>query len=284
MIYTQQPKKSTIIKDLSLGKFGDARTNFKALRDSKKLCNLSDKQLFAQLPGFVQQLGGDACGLSISIPLGIIHPGFLFSTAIGVGFTARHLNKIRKWRKEIKLRGLKVDYDWTKLLFVFAIGAGIRIIVFAATLGTLDLVVDAQFLAPFIPEAIRNALNSAVHISTPDGSGTIMTAHQDLLAHTNLDDFQHVSGAIESHTNEHVTGNNLPVVWDQFQDLAQPVDSQSLTNVVEHQPGLGNHSFGLEEMKVLVELNGGQAANEQLYKTVLEDPANKLSSYGVGAW
>lgn len=265
-----------IIKSLSHGDFRDAKSNFELLRALKKPSNFSDKQLIALLPVYAQKIGGDTCGLVISTTMSIFHPVFLLSTAINTGFTIRHLHQICKWNKEIELRGLKLKHDWTKLAPRFAIEAAVRIFIVAVSFGTLEFVVDSQLLTSLLPNDIHNALSNAPHSSTPDGSGTIMTAHQDLLAHTNLDDVQNVLGAVASHTQEYVAGNNLPIVWDHFQELIEPGYSQSLTQVVEHQPGLGNHSFLTEETKVLLQLNVGQAVNEQLYQLVLEDPANEI--------
>lgn len=249
-----------IIKNLSHGHFRDAKTDYKLLGALKSPSNLSDNQLIALLPVYVQKLGGDTFGLISSTALGIFHPAFIFSTTIVAGFTIRHLNQIRKWNKEVKLRGLNLEHDWTKLVPRFAIGAALRSVIVALSFGTLDLVVDSQLF-----------LNLA-----PDGTGTIMTAHQNVLAHTHLDDVQNVLGAVASNTQEHLTGNNLPIVWDHFQESIEPGYSQSLTQAVEHHSGLENHSFLAEETKVLLELNGAQAINEQLYQTVLENPANKL--------
>lgn len=52
------------------------------------------------------------------------------------------------------------------------IGAVIKIFVSAATLGTLDFVVETQLLqlfAPLFPDTIHTAVNNAVQMSAPDG-------------------------------------------------------------------------------------------------------------------
>lgn len=205
----------------------------------------------------------------------MIHPAFLLSTGINVGFTIRHLNQIRKLNKEVKLRGLKLKHDWLKLAPRFATGAAVRIFVLVISFGTLELVVGSQVLSSLFPNDIQSAL--------PDATGTIMTAHPDLLAHTNLDDVHNILGAATSYTQEHVAGNDFPIVWDHIEELIEPGYSQSLTQVVENQPGLGNHSFLIEQTEVLLELNVGQAVTEQIYKTVLEDPANKILLLRAGA-
>lgn len=264
-----------IIKNLSHGDFRDAKTNIKLRRALEKPSNLSDKQLIALYPTYVQKLGGDTCGLITSTGLSMIHPAFLLSTGINVGFTIRHLNQIRKLNKEVKLRGLKLKHDWLQLAPRFATGAAVRIFILVISFGTLDLVVGSQVLSSLLPNDIDSAF--------PDASSTIMTAHPDLLAYTNLDDVQNILGAAASYTQEHVAGNDLPIVWDHTQEFIGPGYSQSLTQVVENQAGLGNYSFLTEQTKILLELNVGQAVTEQIYKTVLEDPANKILLVRAGA-
>lgn len=273
-----QPTKREIIKNISHGQFQLARTNVTLLKESKRLCHLTQEALIALLPLYVQKLAGDICGFVVSTGLcSVALPAFFLATVINLGMMTRHSCKIHDWLQEMERRGLELNLEWSRLIWRAFVGVGIKVIAILLTLNRQELMFALDFLADIFCEVAQTLFPGS------DICGkAVFNALYKLIHDLNLDKIHH---AWESINEEIRCLVNRFASSSCEAETMEPMSKVLMTDVTSQQPcGMENALLALEEAdhhflekdaKHVVKENVKHAAKEQVYKTTFEDPASE---------
>lgn len=284
--YTQ-PTKREIIKNISHGQFQLARTNVYLVRESKRLCHLTQEALIALLPLYVQKLAGDICGFVVSAGLcSVALPAFFLTTVINLGMITRHSCKIYNWLQEMERRGLEINLEWSRLIWRAFVGVAIKIIAILLTLNRQELMFALDFLADLFCE-----LTVTLFPGSDRFGKAVFDALYKLIHQLNLD-HQKIHQAWER------INKDVRCLLNPFgstlcnDDKAEPMGKVLVTDVTTReqqqlQPSGGIESvllalekadrhFSEKDAKHAVKESMKHAAKEQLFKTAFEDPANEV--------
>lgn len=274
--YTQ-PTKREIFKNISHRQFKLARTNVYLLRESRRLCYLTQEALIALLPLYVQKLAGDICGFVVSAGLcSVALPAFLLTTVINLGLMTRHSFKIYNWLQEMERRGLEINLEWSRLIWRAFVGVAVKIVTILLTLNRQELIFAFDFLSDVFCEITQSLF---------PGSGifgkAVINAFYKLIHDVNLD---------KSHRAWERLHKGIRGLINYFGsslfEAEEPRVKLLVTDVAtQHQPceGMENALVALEKVdfhllgndaRHAVKENVKHVAKEQVYKTTFEDPVN----------
>lgn len=285
--YTQ-PKKREIVRNISHGQFQLARTNVYLLKESRRLCHLTQEALIALLPLYVQKLAGDICGFVVSTGLcSVALPAFFLSTVINLGMMTRHSCKIYNWLQEMERRGLEINLEWSRLIWRAFVGVAIKILAILLTLNRQELILALDFLADFFCEVAQTLFPG----SDICGKAVFNTLYE-LIHDLNLDKIHHAWERINKGIRSLLNPFNLsPCEAEKTEPIRKVLTTDAAITQQQQQQqqqpcgGVENALLALEEAdhhfsgknaKGVVKENIKHAAKDQVYKTAFEDPANEV--------
>lgn len=281
MYNTLQPTKRQIIRNISHGQFQLAKTNVYLLKESRRLCHLSKEALIELLPLYVQKLAGDICGFVVSTGLcSVAMPAFILSTLINLGMMTRHSCKIYNWLQEMERRGLELNLEWTSLIWRAFVGVAIKTIAILLTLNRQELLLALDCLTDVFCDVAQNLFPGS-DICAKAVFNILYKLIQDL----NLDKIHHawerINNEIRCLANPFASSSSSSASCEA--EKTEATMEALMTDATCQQPGGGMWNALLElenanhvDAKEVVKVNLKHAAEEQVYYTAFEDPANEV--------